>query len=68
MRIKVNGEEREVPQAITVARLLELLKVRTAAVAVEVNRQLVPKAKHADYVLQEGDEVEVVTLVGGGGN
>ena len=66
MRIRLNGEERELPEAITVAGLVAELGLRPEQVAVEVNRALVPRAEHAATTLAEGDEVELVTLVGGG--
>jgi thiamine biosynthesis protein ThiS len=49
-----------------VADLLVELKVSPQHVAVEINRQLVPRRLHGETRLAEGDEMEVVTLVGGG--
>lgn len=66
MNLHINGEPREVPNNCTITRLLEVLDVRMKGVAVERNRQVVPRAEHASTVLEEGDHVEVVTLVGGG--
>lgn len=53
-------------EGLTIAALLEELQVTTRGVAVEVNFELVPRASHAQHVLHEGDQLEVVTLVGGG--
>jgi sulfur carrier protein len=66
MRITVNGEARDVPDRTTVARLLEMLPNAGGRVAVEVNREIVPRSQHAARRLAEGDAVEIVTLVGGG--
>jgi len=66
MRITVNGEARDVPDRTTVARLLERLPAAGGRVAVEVNREIVPRSLHAGCALAPGDEVEIVTLVGGG--
>jgi sulfur carrier protein len=66
MHVKLNGEALELPEATTILQLLEKLKVRRDTVAVEVNREIVPRARHADRRLEEGDAVEVVTFVGGG--
>ena len=66
MRITVNGQPREVPDGTTVARLLAMLPTAGGPVAVEVNREIVPRSLHADRALAEGDEIEIVTLVGGG--
>jgi sulfur carrier protein len=66
MQITVNGEPREAPDGQTVAALLEALRVPRQATAVEVNRELVPRSRHGDYALADGDTIEIVTLVGGG--
>lgn len=66
MRISVNGIDQDLPDAATVAELLDRLKVKRDAIAVEVNREIVPRARHAAQALREGDAVEVVTFVGGG--
>ena len=66
MTILLNGEKRDFPEATTVADAVRRLDLRPEHVAVEVNRALVPRARHAETALAEGDEVEVVTLVGGG--
>ncbi len=66
MQVKLNGEALDLPEATTILQLLEKLKVRRDIVAVEVNREIVPRARHGDRRLEEGDAVEVVTFVGGG--
>ena len=66
MNVRVNGEERELPEGATVADLLETLGLRPEIVAVEVERVLVSRAEHATRQLANGERVEVVTLVGGG--
>ena len=65
-KIVCNGEPREVAPATSVAALLELLQLPTRQVAVEVNLQLVPRGRHTECLLAEGDRVEIVSLVGGG--
>ena len=66
MQITVNGQSRSIADGFTVADLLKELAVAVPHVAVEVNRDLVPRAQHAQTVLKSGDALEVVTLVGGG--
>ena len=66
MNILVNGANREVPEGITIAQLLTELEIAARGVAVEVNLELVPRAKHGEHALREADRLEVVTLVGGG--
>jgi sulfur carrier protein len=62
----VNGEPKEMAAGTTVAALLEGLRLKPRHVAVERNRNLVPRAQHAACVLETGDQLEIVTLVGGG--
>jgi len=64
--ITLNGERREVPEPLTVSGLLSILQVRAEHVAVEVNRDLVTRARHDRTPIASGDVLEVVTLVGGG--
>ena len=66
MQITVNATPRSLPSGATITHLLDLMKVRRDAIAVEVNREIVPRARHAEHVLCEGDVVEIVTFVGGG--
>jgi sulfur carrier protein len=62
----MNGETREIESGTTVARLIEKLKMQPRFLAVERNFELVPRARHAECVLADGDQLEIVTLVGGG--
>ena len=66
MEIIINGESHQVAEAITVAELLVELELGTKYVAVEVNRQLVPRQEHVEHRLNSADRLEIVTLVGGG--
>jgi sulfur carrier protein len=66
MEIVYNGQPRRLREGATVAELLSQLELNARQVAVEVNLQLVPRARHAERLLAAGDRVEVVTLVGGG--
>lgn len=66
IRVRVNGDERELSAATRVADLLEELGVDPRHTAVERNREIVPKTAFAATVLADGDVVEIVTLVGGG--
>jgi sulfur carrier protein len=66
MQIQLNGEPRELPEPLTIAQLLESAGYAQRRVAVEVNRDIVPKSRHAAHRLQEGDRVEIVQAIGGG--
>jgi thiazole synthase len=64
--ISLNGTATTLPAAITVQELVHKLGYDRRRIAVEVNREVVPSARHPEHRLQEGDTVEIVTLVGGG--
>lgn len=66
MRLRINGEARELADGATVSGLLETLKIKPDRVAVERNRQVVRRAAWADTRLADGDELEILTFVGGG--
>lgn len=65
MSITLNGERRELPAGTTVADVVENLNLRPDQVAVELNRRLLRSGNYGRELV-EGDEVEVVTFVGGG--
>ena len=65
MRLIINGEERQL-DAQTVLTLLEQLGVKGDRVAVELNREIVPRTEWAKTALREGDKLEIVHFVGGG--
>ena len=64
--MRVNGDERVFPAGTSVAALLAALQVSTPRVAVERNREIVPRASYGTTVLHENDDLEVVEFVGGG--
>jgi sulfur carrier protein len=64
--VVINGQSRSVNVGTTVAQLISELGLGDRRVAVERNRNVVPRAEHATTVLSEGDRLEVVTFVGGG--
>ena len=66
MTIVVNGEKREIAENARIPDLLRDLSLATAACAVEVNKKLIPKLQHVSQPLANGDQIEIVTLVGGG--
>jgi sulfur carrier protein len=66
LHVVVNGEPREIPSGTTVTDLIARLGLADRRVAVERNREVVPRAKHAETHLADGDRLELVTFVGGG--
>ncbi|NIP74231.1 MAG: sulfur carrier protein ThiS [Gammaproteobacteria bacterium] len=66
MEITVNGETRQVAEDTSAAVLLELMGLAGQRVAVEVNREIVPRSTLTTHRLRPGDRVEVVRAIGGG--
>jgi len=66
MRLTVNGKPVEVPDGSTVSGLLVVMALEPLRVAVERNQDVVPRRAWGDEKLREGDQIEVVTFVGGG--
>ena len=66
MELTVNGEPKSVPDGLTVRGLIEHLGLTDGPVAVEQNREVVPRASHASTPLKAGDVIEFVHFVGGG--
>ena len=66
LEVTVNGEALLMPAGASVSDLLARLRIATPRVAVERNREIVPRAKYPETRLEAGDALEVVELVGGG--
>ena len=66
MLVSVNGEEYELPEALTVAELVERVGLADRRIALELNREIVPRGEYARTTLSEGDRVEIVRAIGGG--
>jgi sulfur carrier protein len=65
MRIIANQIPRDLPSNSRITDLLEMIEARPPY-AVAVNLQFVPKTRHAEYILQENDQVEIIAPVTGG--
>ena len=66
MQIILNGDPRTVTDGATVASLIEQLDLAGKRLAVEVNEEVVPRSRHAECALANGDQVEIVHAIGGG--
>lgn len=66
MKLTINGDERSVAPALTVAQLLEQLRLDPKRVVVELNRRILPPDSLTETVLKSGDSLELVQFVGGG--
>ncbi|AJD46562.1 thiamine biosynthesis protein ThiS [Isoalcanivorax pacificus W11-5] len=65
MQLQVNGDSLEF-DGRTISDLLARLEIHGRRLAVEVNRDIIPKSEHADFALSDGDIVEIVHAIGGG--
>lgn len=66
MDIVLNGESRSLATTLTVLELLQAEGLGERRVAVEVNGEIVPRGRHGERALREGDRVEIVHALGGG--
>lgn len=66
MQVKVNGNKMEVCEGVTIDALLDLLAVKRHGIAIDLNREIVPKRLLSTTILKDGDAVEIVRMVGGG--
>ena len=64
--IQVNGREETFDGDLTVAALLTRLGLAEKRVAVELNREIVPRSRHDETPVNSGDSVEIVHAIGGG--
>jgi len=66
MKLQINGEGRDFTSPLSLASLVEQLGMKQDRVAVELNRNIVPREQWAETFLGEGDRLEIVHFVGGG--
>jgi thiazole synthase len=66
MRLSINGETRELGQAANVAELLAALELDARKIAIELNREIVPRSAYGATALKDGDAIEIVHFIGGG--
>lgn len=66
MKLQINGEQQSFEGSLTVAELIGKLGMKQDRVAVELNREIVPRERWQQATLAEGDRLEIVHFVGGG--
>lgn len=66
LTIKLNGKAETAPDGATILTLTKSLGINLRQVAIERNREIVPKSTYGSVALVEGDEIEVVRFIGGG--
>jgi len=66
LTLHLNGQRTTLENARTIRDLLAQLGLEDKRIAVERNGEIVPKSSHANTLLAEGDQIEIITAVGGG--
>lgn len=66
MKIQINGEEKIFDSPPTLAALVDSLGMKSDRIAVELNREIVPRDRWSATALKDGDQLEIVHFVGGG--
>jgi thiamine biosynthesis protein ThiS len=66
LRVKINGESRDISDQSTLSDLVEELLLSPARIAVELNGQVIRRTEWMQTRLAEGDRLEIVHFVGGG--
>jgi sulfur carrier protein len=66
VKLTINGEEREFAPLANVAELIEQLGIQADRVAIELNRDIVPRVRWPETPIRDGDRLEIVHFVGGG--
>lgn len=66
MQVRINGESRHLEHSLSLPELLEVLGLGGKRVAIELNGTIVPRSRHADTSVADGDELLIVQAIGGG--
>jgi len=66
IQIHLNGEPHQLAGPVSVSELLEQLGLAHRRLAVEINRDIVPRSRHAEHRIQDGDQIELIQAMGGG--
>ena len=66
MQITLNGEVTALDDGTHLSQLIEQLGIEGKRIAIELNREIIPKSEHASYEIKNGDTIEIVHAIGGG--
>ncbi len=66
MNIFLNGDTKQIENNLLLSELIEQLGFAGKRLAVEINKEIVPKSEHGSYTIQDGDRIEIVHAIGGG--
>ncbi|MDT8387271.1 MAG: sulfur carrier protein ThiS [Thiogranum sp.] len=66
MELIINGNPEQLPEGINAAELIERMGLANERLAMEVNREIVPRSSFATHIFTAGDHIEIVRAIGGG--
>lgn len=66
IKIKLNNKDKDIEENSSISALIELLGLNPHSIVTEVNLNIIQKDKREDYILNDGDKVEIITFLGGG--
>ena len=66
IQITINGEPRSIAPDLTAAQLIDLLELGGRRLAMEINREILPRSQYTGHRLRDGDRIEIVQAIGGG--
>lgn len=66
MKVSINGKEADTEDGVTIEKLLVSLGIRPEGIAVELNKEIVPRAGHRLTLIKENDSIEIIRMAGGG--
>ena len=66
VQVRINGRDRELPEATTLLQLLQERGIDPRVVVVEYNYEIVPRERYGEITLHDGDTLEIVQMTAGG--
>lgn len=66
MNITINGSTHNYPTDTSIVALLELLELQGQRIALEINKEIIPRSEYKNHTLTEGDTIEIIQAIGGG--
>lgn len=66
MQVNINGKTRNIETNTSLATLVEQLDLQGKRIAIEINREIVPRSQYPERMLNEQDQIEIVGAIGGG--
>ena len=66
IQLIINGEPQQVESSLNLQQLLENMGLQNKRIAIEHNGEIIPRSRFSDYIVTEGDRLEIVVAVGGG--